>query len=635
GTGNPDSTLLSKTTVTTGQWVHVAAVRTRATGEIRIYVNGVEEGVRLTGNTNSLNAAANITIGGNTVDGRYFKGDMDEVRVWNIARSGDDIRADMFRTLSGSEAGLAGYWRLDDGEGAVATDSSPSGNHGAFGIGDPARFPTWVVSKAPVLGEPIATSTDATFQLIPPQDGELTVTVHVTDSLGNAGIASADTSVSNAAPTATFTNDGPVGEAGTATVSFTDVFDSAGDIDGLLFSYDFNNDGDFDDADDIRDSTLTSVAVPAHLTADGPAAVTIRGRVADAAGAFTDYTTALVVENVAPTVQLSGPTSGTAGEALAFTAAAADVSAADQAAGFHYRIEWGDGEVTELDAGDSVELSHAYAAGGTYVVRVYAVDKDGGESAPAEQTVEVIASGPQGPVVVVDGVLYITGTDGNDGIAVVNDPNGGLAVALNDQLFRGLTGVSQIQISAGAGNDVVIVAWGVAQTTIVDGGAGHDALAGGGGTNVLLGGQGDDILVGGPGGNVLVGGGGSDILFGGSAPDILIGGEGSDALFGLGGNDLLITGTTAYDDDPDALLDLLAQWTGGGVSLFSVSLRTTSKSHGGGGGQRLGKSTVFDDGAQDLAVGGSGRDKFFGKAHGRGADLIVGNKCKDHFFPLD
>src|SRR5262249_1719685 len=82
GTGNPDTTLLSTTPVTTGDWVHVAAVRVEATGTIQVFVNGVLEGSLATGNTSPLGDSAVLTIGGNVVDGRFFQGLIDEVRIW-------------------------------------------------------------------------------------------------------------------------------------------------------------------------------------------------------------------------------------------------------------------------------------------------------------------------------------------------------------------------------------------------------------------------------------------------------------------------------------------------------------------------------------------------------------------------
>ena len=49
---------------------------------------------------------------------------LDELRIWNIVRSESEIRFDMSRRLIGDEPGLVGYWRLDEGEGRDAEDST-------------------------------------------------------------------------------------------------------------------------------------------------------------------------------------------------------------------------------------------------------------------------------------------------------------------------------------------------------------------------------------------------------------------------------------------------------------------------------------------------------------------------------
>ena len=91
----------------------------------------------------------------------------------------------------------------------------------------------------------------------------------------------------------TFGNSGPIDEGSTGTVSFTDQLDpsSADTTAGFTYGYDFNNDGDFTDPGDIAGSSVASASIPARYLADGPATVTVQGRIADPNGAFRDYTT--------------------------------------------------------------------------------------------------------------------------------------------------------------------------------------------------------------------------------------------------------------------------------------------------------------------------------------------------------
>ena len=101
GVSAPDSIQLFR-------WTHIAV--TYDGSAMKMYLNGV-----LKGYTN-----ATISIGGAGVGlfiGRYgsnrFQGLIDDVRLWNIVRSASDIQKYSAAVLTGTEPGLAGYWRLD------------------------------------------------------------------------------------------------------------------------------------------------------------------------------------------------------------------------------------------------------------------------------------------------------------------------------------------------------------------------------------------------------------------------------------------------------------------------------------------------------------------------------------------
>ena len=86
-------------------FVHVAAVADE--DYLYIYLNGVQEArtqrtATVTGNTNQVVMAA---------DG--YKGAIDEVRIWNVARTAADIERDYGRYLVGNETGLKAYYTFD------------------------------------------------------------------------------------------------------------------------------------------------------------------------------------------------------------------------------------------------------------------------------------------------------------------------------------------------------------------------------------------------------------------------------------------------------------------------------------------------------------------------------------------
>ncbi len=85
------------------------------------------------------------------VPGLYAE--IDEVRLWNIARTHEQITDEMYRSLSGAETGLAGYWRFDTGSGMEVVDATGNGNDGKLGADDNQPLPSWVPSQAPISNE--------------------------------------------------------------------------------------------------------------------------------------------------------------------------------------------------------------------------------------------------------------------------------------------------------------------------------------------------------------------------------------------------------------------------------------------------------------------------------------------------
>ena len=57
----------------------------------------------------------------------YYAGDIDEVRVWHVARTEEQIANAASKTLIGAEPGLAGYWNFDDATAADVTGATAAG----------------------------------------------------------------------------------------------------------------------------------------------------------------------------------------------------------------------------------------------------------------------------------------------------------------------------------------------------------------------------------------------------------------------------------------------------------------------------------------------------------------------------
>src|SRR5262249_10068720 len=83
----------------------------------------------------------NLTIGRTAPQlGDFFQGRINEVRVWNFARSQGDLQSQMRFPLSGQEPGLVGYWPLHDGTGSSASDGTGHGYNGSLAG---STTPTW------------------------------------------------------------------------------------------------------------------------------------------------------------------------------------------------------------------------------------------------------------------------------------------------------------------------------------------------------------------------------------------------------------------------------------------------------------------------------------------------------------
>ncbi|MGD9101664.1 MAG: PA14 domain-containing protein, partial [Anaerolineae bacterium] len=138
GANNPH--ILSSQTINDGQFHHVAFVKDGDT--LYLYVDGQEQGTTPDTTTGDTTNDSPLFIGQRGPGRNRLTGLIDEVRVWNTVRTGDQIQAAMDRALTGDEAGLVGYWRLDEGAGDTAHDQTAKGNHGTLVNG-----PTWTTDQ--------------------------------------------------------------------------------------------------------------------------------------------------------------------------------------------------------------------------------------------------------------------------------------------------------------------------------------------------------------------------------------------------------------------------------------------------------------------------------------------------------
>ena len=128
------------TRVASNLWYHAAATYDGTTW--RLYLNGVLEAQLAVGRpprsdsiqhgsfASALNSAG--------APGGFFKGVLDEVRIWDYARTGAQIASTKDVEVF-SASGLLGRWGLNEGAGTIANDSSGTAENGTLVNG-----PAWV-----------------------------------------------------------------------------------------------------------------------------------------------------------------------------------------------------------------------------------------------------------------------------------------------------------------------------------------------------------------------------------------------------------------------------------------------------------------------------------------------------------
>ena len=96
-------------------------------------MNGVELVKDTTFTGTNISETKQLTIG-NVSSNDNFVGAIDEVRLWNVARTQTEIQSYMLNPLKGSEQGLIGYWQFEGNLNDATT------NNQGFMLGDVTKL---------------------------------------------------------------------------------------------------------------------------------------------------------------------------------------------------------------------------------------------------------------------------------------------------------------------------------------------------------------------------------------------------------------------------------------------------------------------------------------------------------------
>ncbi len=133
------SAVLTTGTVSANTWTHITLTRIQSTGKLTVYFNGVADPTTGTQSSTLDFTTCQLLIGADSDNGcndggnpaNEFDGKLDDLRIYNYARTQGQIIEDMNggHPAPGSPVSSAvAHWKLDEGFGTTASDSTPNRN---------------------------------------------------------------------------------------------------------------------------------------------------------------------------------------------------------------------------------------------------------------------------------------------------------------------------------------------------------------------------------------------------------------------------------------------------------------------------------------------------------------------------
>lgn len=175
--------LESKDKVNDGEWHHIAAVYNGS--DKIIYIDGKESASVANAHSGNSLGTGETRFGfigeGSKADSHngsrksyFFEGSLDDVRLWNTARSQEEIRSTLTEKLSGNESNLLYYFNFDEGVDGIATDKV-SGVSGTLSAD--LQSAGWVASGVYMGDQSSYTYDAAEYTYSIPGKGAVTVTI--------------------------------------------------------------------------------------------------------------------------------------------------------------------------------------------------------------------------------------------------------------------------------------------------------------------------------------------------------------------------------------------------------------------------------------------------------------------------
>lgn len=115
--------------ISLNKWYHLAMTYDNKT--MKLYLDGVLVGSKFINKTR-IAGTYPLAIGKRQDNYLFTNIIIDEVRIWNIARTQSQIRTAMNTSILPSSNGLAGYWKFDEGKDTLTKDETTNANNGTI-----------------------------------------------------------------------------------------------------------------------------------------------------------------------------------------------------------------------------------------------------------------------------------------------------------------------------------------------------------------------------------------------------------------------------------------------------------------------------------------------------------------------
>ncbi|MDB5388886.1 MAG: vcbs repeat-containing protein, partial [Planctomycetaceae bacterium] len=356
-------------TPSTNTWYQATETYDSSTGKLNLYLNG--------GLVASTTTATGFMVGydshplyigagsDNESVGFFWNGSIDEVYQFNKALSPTEVRSldysqrfgvsNLPPTINASASAVT----VDEGQ--VATNSGL--------LSDPDGESCCVIVTSSI-GTVIQNPKDLsqwlwTFDSTDGPDQSQPVTITVNDGHGGITNTVFQLTVNNVAPTLTISGASSTDEGSLYTLGLLSEDDPGTDT-IAHWTIDWG-DGNIQ----IVNGNPGSVE---HIYADGPNTDTIKATATDEDGTYASNDLLMTVNNIAPTLVISGASSTAEGSVYALGLSSSDPG---QDTIVHWTINWGDGN-SDIVSGNPSSATHVYADGpNAYTISATATDEDG------------------------------------------------------------------------------------------------------------------------------------------------------------------------------------------------------------------------------------------------------------------